>query len=101
MKVKTSHTIWIGENAYLFLSEEERKQRGCKPRSNLQKEKVWERVKKSPRCRNGQYNVSNNSFGGGDGTYNGRWCSWSVEDIIKMLDKNGFEYRNGEEIEYI
>ena len=101
MRAKTSRTIWIGKNAYLFLDEEERKQRGCKPLSNDQKEKLWERLKKSPRFRNGQYNVYNNSFGGGDGTYNGRWRSWPVEEIIRMLEKNGLEYQNGEEMEYI
>lgn len=101
MKVKTSKTIWIGKKAYFFLEAEGRKQRGCKPLSKEQKEKIWRRIKGLSTFKNGQYQITDNHFGGGDGTYNGKWWDWSIDTVIEMLEENGFKYRVGRKQEYI
>ena len=96
---KVSKTIWIGKKAYFYLDAEERKQRGCKPLTKEQTNSHWKRIKNSPRFKNGQYRVENGSFGGGDGTYNGRWWEWSVDTVCTMLDEGGFKYRVGKTID--
>lgn len=95
--VATSETIMIGREAYFFLREEERKQRGCKPLTPESEERIWNRITK----RDGLYQCTNDSFGGGDGTYNGRWWSWPVATVKKMLDEAGLEYQEGETVEFI
>lgn len=99
--IRKSRTLWIGKKAYFFLRREERKQRGCKPLTEKQEENVWRKIKASPNFRNGQYQIDNDSFGGGDGTYEGKWWAWSVDYIMKMLDDNGLSYRKGHVVEYI
>ena len=101
MTIKTSKTLWVGKGAYFFLNGESRKQRGCKPLTEDQKSKIWERIKNSYRYKNGMVRIDDNSFGGGDGTYYGKWTSWSIDTISKMLDDKGYKYRNGKQIEYI
>ena len=101
MKVKHSRTIWVGKKAYFFLNRESRKQRGCKPLSKEQEEKLWRKIKNLSKFKNGQYQIDDDSFGGGDGTYNGKWWDWSLDDIIGMLERNGFKYRAGKKVECI
>lgn len=99
--IHKSRTIWIGKKAYFFLNREGRKQRGCKPLSKEQEEKIWRRIKNLSKFRNGQYKIDDGSFGGGDGTYDGKWWDWSLDYIMKLLDENGFSYRKGRTVEYI
>lgn len=99
MKEKTRNTLIISKEAYFFLEDESRKQRGCKPLGDEQKERIYRRyVRKTP---DGRMIVNDDSLGGGDGTYNGKWWSWSVDDLKRMLDEKGFSYEDGETEKYI
>ena len=95
-----SETIYVTKEAYIALSEKSRIQRGCKPLTLEQYEK---RFKKMPACRikNGLIRLDDNSMGGGDGTYNGKWTTWSVDDLKKMLSEMGHTWERGEDIEYM
>ena len=97
MKLVKSKSIFIGKEAHFFLDEESRKQRGCKCLSKEAKEKQWMRIPKV----DGLRNVIDDTYGGGDGTYHGKWTSWSVEDIKRMLNEAGLSYVEGPEVEYI
>lgn len=93
-----TETIYIGRDAYMFLDREQRKQRGCKPISKESEDRLWKRIMKD---KQGRCLVDDNSFGGGDGTYYGKWWSWSVSTIKNMLDEAGFTYEPGKPMEYI
>lgn len=97
MKERTSQTLLIGKEAWAFLKNECRKQRGLNPISDSIKDKMWSRRRKV----NGKAQIMDDSFGGGDGTYTGKWTSWSLEDMKGMLDKEGYEYEIGEPVKYI
>lgn len=97
-KEKTSKTIYVGKEAYFYLNGIMREQRGRKPLSEEAMEKMWNRLNKNEK---GLREVYDGSFGGGDGTYNGRWWSWSVDTIKEMLDEKGFAYEEGGELKYI
>ena len=99
MKERVSKSIWIEKDAYMYLDRESRKQRGCKKMSAEAEERLWNRV-----CRHGELDkvqATDNSFGGGDGTYDGRWWLWSVDTLMKMLDEAGLPYDEGKEVKYI
>lgn len=91
----------MGRKHISSLEEKKENKEGGKPLTEKQEENVWRKIKASPNFRNGQYQIDDNSFGGGDGTYNGRWWAWSIDYIMKMLDENGLSYRKGHVIEYI
>lgn len=59
--------------------------------------RLWERASKLKN----KYQVISGSFGGGDGTYYGKWWSWNLETITVMLAKAGFDYEKGESVETI
>ena len=90
-------SILVGKDAYFFLNREERKQRGCKPLTEQQEDRIWNRVSKD----GAKTMLDKDSLGGGDGTYYGRWWSWSLETLKAMLDEGGFGYEDGPEIEYM
>ena len=97
-----SETIMIGKEAYMYLDRESRKQRGCKALSLEWEDRLWKRVL---RCRSNakgeKVRVDDNSFGGGDGTYNGRWWVWKVQTLKEMLDEAGLKYEEGEDVRYV
>ena len=95
MKEYTRKTIWISKEAYFYLNRIERQQRGCKQLSAESEERVWNRIPDF-RKRCDLVLVDDDSFGGGDGTYYGRWWSWDVETLKKMLDDAGYTYEDGE-----
>lgn len=99
MKEHTSDTILIGRDAHEYLNRIQREQRGCKPLTQEQKDRQWTRI-----CKVGDTDmrqVCDETYGGGDGTYNGRWWSWSVATVRKMLDEADFEYVIGEPVTFI
>lgn len=98
MKVKTSKSIWIDEQAWLYLKRTSRSQRGCKPLTEEQEQRLWN---KAPKNKNGLFQVWDETFGGGDGTYNGRWWSWKTETVCEMLEEKGYQYTHGDIVEYI
>lgn len=82
--------IWVTKEAYLYLRDEMRKQRGFKPLTNEQKERMIIHITK-----NGMSNkirLDHNSLGGGDGTKDGRWWGWNVVTLKSMLKKAGYSY---------
>lgn len=82
--------IWVTKEAYFFLKNEMRKQRGFKPLTKKQKERILIHITK-----NGMSNkirLNHNSLGGGDGTKDGRWWGWNVATLKKLLKKAGYSY---------
>jgi hypothetical protein len=88
-------TILVDKEAYLYLNEISRKERGCSPLTETQKDRIWSRAFKY----NGKRVLDDDSIGGGDGTYCGKWWSWSLETIKDMLTKAGFKFEDGPDIE--
>ena len=82
--------IWVTKEAYFYLRNEMRKQRGFKPLTRKQKERILIHITK-----NGMSNkirLNHNSLGGGDGTKDGRWWGWNVVTLKSMLKKAGYSY---------
>lgn len=98
----TSETIWIGKDAYMYLDREERRQRGCRTLTAEAENAMWERIttRRGTNAKDGMIRVNDDSFGGGDGTYNGKWWGWNIPTVKQMLDDAGFTYRTGEKITY-
>lgn len=94
----TSQTILVGKESYLYLDRISREQRGCKPLTPDQEDRLWSKCRLNA---DGLRSCNNYSLGGGDGTYHGRWWSWSVDTLKKMLDEANLPYEDGEPIEYI
>lgn len=82
--------IWVTKEAYFYLRNQMRKQRGFKPLTKKQKERILIHITK-----NGMSNkirLDHNSLGGGDGTKDGRWWGWNVVTLKSMLKKAGYSY---------
>lgn len=82
--------IWVTKEAYFYLRNQMRKQRGFKPLTKKQKERILIHITK-----NGMSNkirLDHNSLGGGDGTKDGRWWGWNVVTLKKLLKKAGYSY---------
>jgi hypothetical protein len=101
MKTQISKVIWTSKKAYFFLDEMDRKSKGLNPLSDDGKERLWKRLKNGQRVKNGQVSIDNNSFSFGNGTYNSSWRIATVDEIVTILESNGFKYRNGKPIEYL
>ena len=101
MKTHTSKSIWTSKKAYFFLNAMERKSKGLEPLSIDGVERRWNRIKLGSHFKNGQVEITDNSFSFGTGTYDSRWRAVTVDEIIAILDANGFKYRNGKSVEYI
>ncbi len=99
MREHTSQTILINREAHEYLAELQRVQRGGKPLTPEAKDRQWNRIRKYKDTDMRQ--VDDNTYGGGDGTYNGRWWSWSVDTIKKMLDEAGLDYEAAEDVTWI
>lgn len=95
-KERISNSILVSKDAYLYLDTISRKQRGCKLLSEDVKAKMLKRVFKS----NDLTQLTDNSFGGGDGTYYGKWWAWNVDTLKEMLTEAGFTYQTGEDLHY-
>lgn len=101
MKAKT---IRVPLESWIYLKEQCRNQR-C---GDHLSERMIEHLKKEMQKeynRNGHL-LMDKDLGGaiGDPTNSyeeGRWTSWSVEQMKKMLDEKGLPYEDGEEVEYI
>lgn len=99
MKVFKSKSIKIGKEAYRYLNSIQREQRGCKALSDEQFDNLWHRATKFGE--QDFYIATNDSFGGGDGTYNGKWTDWDVDKLKEMLDAQGLPYEDGEDVERV
>lgn len=97
--VHKSDVIGVNKEAYIYLQNIQRVQRGCQPWTPEQQDKMWRRCYKT---KDGLKEIDDESLGGGDGTRNGRWWSWDVETIRGMLKDAGYnwvEYGTRESIE--
>ena len=81
----------------MYLNRIQRQQRGCKPLTEESEKRLWGRVNKQ----DDKYQATDHSFGGGDGTYYGKWWAWNIKTVKEMLDKAGIPYENGENVEVI
>lgn len=95
-----SETIYVSKETYKALKDMSSKQRGCKALTPEQYEKMFARMSGTPSMKNDLIRLDDNSMGGGDGTYTGRWTRWSVEDLKKMLTEMGYTWEPGEDIRY-
>lgn len=87
--VRKSEVIGVSKEAYFYLNRISRAQRGCKPLSTDTEKKIWRRCCKN---KDGLKELYNDSMGGGDGTYNGKWWSWDVDMLRQMLNEGGFTW---------
>ena len=94
-----SKSIYVGKESYTYLNRISREQRGCKPLSQEAEDRHWNRL--TGHGAKSTWQLDDNSMGGGDGTYWGKWWSWSVETLKKMLDEAGLPYTEGPEVEYM
>ena len=101
MREHTSKVIWTSKKAYFFLDYMSRLSKGMKPLAADGRERLWARMKNGGNIKNGQVMITNNSFSFGAGTYESRWRIVTVDEIITILEINGFKYRNGKPIKYI
>lgn len=97
--LKSSPTIWVGKESYMYLNRISRKQRGCKPLTEEAENRMWDRI--TGYGEQTEKRLDNDSMGGGDGTYYGVWTSWTTEDMKRLLEEGNLSYRNGETIEKI
>ena len=88
-KTVKSDVIGVNKEAYLYLKRLSREQRGCKPLTAESEERLWRRCHKN---KNGLKELDNDSIGGGDGAYNGRWWAWDVKTLRQMLNDGGFTW---------
>ena len=101
MRERISKVIWTSKKAYFFLDDMDRKSKGLEPLTAEGRERRWKRVKDGGNIRNGQVEITDNSFSFGSGTYESRWRIVTVDEIVTILEANGFKYRNGKPIKYI
>lgn len=88
MAVRTSEIIGVTKEAYMYLNRISRVQRGCKVLTEESEDRLWNRCYK----RKGLKILDDNSLGGGDGTYYGKWTSWNVETLRQMLCEGGYTW---------
>ncbi len=96
-KHKRLERIAVSRDAFIWLEQLSRKQRGCKPLNQEQIERVCDRKKKTPE---GKIILDDESLGGGDGTYYGKWTNWDCADLKRMLKDNGFQWDDLDPIEF-
>ena len=93
-----SDTIYVSKEAYKMLNNISCKQKGCKELTLEQYEKIFERMSKTGGMKNGLIRLDELSMGAG--WNNGRWTCWNMADFKKMLSELGFEWKQGEELNY-
>lgn len=92
-------TIYIPKEAYFKLRNRQRVERGGEPLDDEILERSWARMPDS-RKDGDMIRVDGDSLGGGDGTYNGKWTSWDVPTLKRMVEEMGYTWKQGEEIEF-
>lgn len=101
MRERTSELIWTSKKAYFFLNDMSRISKGLAPLTAEGKARMWNRVKAGGNIRNGYVEITDNSFSFGAGTYDSRWRIATVDEIVAILEANGFKYRKGKPVKYI
>lgn len=86
---KTLSQIGVSKEGFILLETISRKQRGCKPLSDDQMDGIWSRRRKTS---DGFAILDDESMGGGDGTYHGKWTSWKCDDLKAILSDAGMTW---------
>ena len=104
-KHKRLNRIAVSKDAFIHLEKTSRAQRGCKPLSSDQMDAMWHRRltaygnRLSPDV-SSLLILDDESMGGGNGSYYGKWTSWSCDDLKRMLADAGFTWVDLEPIEF-
>lgn len=85
MYIKKSKVIMIGKEAFCYLWNRERAERGFSPTPDERLNYLWDRCHKV----NGLKDIDGDSF------------VWTVDRIIEILKENGFDYTPAEDRESI
>lgn len=94
---KKLNRIAVDREAFIYLTGLQRKQRGCKPLSEESQDRVWNRRQKTS---DGYAILDDESLGGGDGTYYGRWTSWRCDDLKNLLKEAGYTWKDLPQVEF-
>ncbi len=94
---KNLKRIGVTRDGFILLEKMSRHQRGCKPLNDDQLERMWQKRAKTPE---GFAILDDESMGGGDGTYYGKWTSWSCDDLKSILSDAGMTWIDLEPIEF-
>lgn len=98
MTIKYSDVIGVTREAYFYLHRRQIRERGFNPFSVEQEEKHWNKL---PKNASGLRELTDCTLGGGDGTRNGKWWSWSVNELRDMLREGGYTWIEIGTMEYI
>ncbi len=104
MKVRKANTILLPLESYLYLQDKEYFERCGRHKSDKMIAKLTQNFNQFQH--NGYKRLMDGDLGGCVGkpenSYEeGRWTSWSCEDMKRILDEAGLPYKDGEETEYI
>lgn len=94
--IRTVNTIEVKLDAFLYLQELCCKQRLNREMSERQKERLKKNFERY--AHNGLKQLHDGCLGGAE---NGKWTSWTCEDMEAILIKAGFECFRGKPIEII
>jgi hypothetical protein len=107
--VRTTNTILLPLESYLWLYEEgfkQRNERGETKLSDKSRERLTRNFDRFKHSKTGLYAAHDGNFGGCKGDPHnaweeGRWTDWSVNQMARMLDEQGLPYEIGEPTEVI
>ena len=99
-----SKSIEVPFESFLFLQEECFRQRNERGMTHFSENHIARLRKGYESCKPVKYLMSG-SLGGCNGSpihawEEGRWTSWTVDDMKRMLDENGLPWKDGPEIEH-
>ena len=102
--VRKTNTLLLPWESYLYLQRKERKER-C---GDCLKDEWIKRLKRGfdDLAKDGHKQIMDGDLGGCIGNpenawEEGRWTSWTCEDMKRILDEAGLPYKDGDETEYI
>lgn len=101
---RKSPTLLVPLESYLYLQEKSYSERIGKSRSDKAKERLIRNFEQF--SVDGMKQLMNGDLGGCKGKpenawEEGRWTSWSVDEMAKILDEAGLPWKKGEDAEYI
>jgi len=104
MNIRKSPTVLVPLESYLFLQDKGRFERCGKHFNEAMIQRLTENFNRH--SYKGRKQIMNDDLGGCIGKpekawEEGRWTSWSVENVKKILDEVGLPWEEGVETEYI
>lgn len=99
-------SIFVPLESFLYLHSEFRRQRSGRIMSERERERLEKSFANFCYKSNGMYAMMDGALGGCNGPHEnayeeGRWTSWSAQDMAKMLDAAGLPWEAGPDIECI